>query len=79
LGQKAANVVPIFEGGGAGVPQFHLDQALNDVYSQEGGTPMHNYGSGEKNTTDDYKAEMKKGNSNILVAVRCRPLSIKEK
>lgn len=40
---------------------------------------MHNYGSGEKNTTDDYKAEMKKGNSNILVAVRCRPLSIKEK
>ena len=29
--------------------------------------------------TDQYKVDMKKGNANILVAVRCRPLSIKEK
>jgi hypothetical protein len=29
--------------------------------------------------TDDYIVDMKKGNSNILVAVRCRPLSTKEK
>jgi hypothetical protein len=29
--------------------------------------------------TDDYIVDMKKGNSNILVAVRCRPLSKQEK
>jgi hypothetical protein len=41
LAQKAANIIPIFEGGGAGVPQFH-HEAVNDAYSQgDANTPMH--------------------------------------
>lgn len=32
LAQKAANVVPIFEGAAGGVPHFHHDSAVNDAY-----------------------------------------------
>ena len=67
--------MPIFEGAAGGIPSSYNDAI--DSYSQESGTPL-NYPGGEKGT-DDFKVDMKKGNSNILVAVRCRPLSIKEK
>lgn len=73
--QRVSNIVPIFEGAAGGLPTAYNDAI--DSYSQDGGTPM-NMVVGEKGT-DDFKVDMKKGNSNILVAVRCRPLSIKEK
>lgn len=59
---------------------FHTD-GDSLTASLEDSTGPHGMGVeiGDHKNTKDYIVDMKKGNNNILVAVRCRPLSKQEK